>query len=57
MRTEFPFGADVELEDLESGRKVLTGSAAAADYRRAFASFSSAGTRGAPAIGSTTRAS
>ena len=36
---EFPFGADVELEDLESGRKVLTGAAAAADYRRAFAEF------------------
>jgi uncharacterized protein (DUF58 family) len=36
---EFPFGADVELEDLESGRKVLTGSAAAADYRHAFAEF------------------
>jgi uncharacterized protein (DUF58 family) len=36
---EFPFDADVELEDLESGRKVLTGSAAAADYRHAFAEF------------------
>ena len=30
---------EVELEDLESGRRVLTGSAAAADYRHAFAEF------------------
>jgi len=36
---EFPFGQDVELEDLESGRRVLTGPAAAANYRHAFAEF------------------
>lgn len=36
---EFPFGQEVELEDLESGRRVLTGSAAGADYRHAFAEF------------------
>jgi uncharacterized protein (DUF58 family) len=36
---EFPFGQEVELEDLESGRRVLTGSAAAAGYRHAFAEF------------------
>jgi uncharacterized protein (DUF58 family) len=36
---EFPFGQEVELEDLESGRRVLTGSAAAARYRHAFAEF------------------
>ena len=36
---EFPFGEEVELEDLESGRRVLTGSAAGTDYRHAFAEF------------------
>jgi uncharacterized protein (DUF58 family) len=40
---EFSFGqkADetVELEDLETGRRLLTGSAAAAGYRHAFAEF------------------
>ena len=36
---EFPFDSEVELEDLESGRKILTGSAASADYRHAFAEF------------------
>jgi len=36
---EFPFGAEVELEDLESGRRVLTGAAAASGYRHAFAEF------------------
>ena len=36
---EFPFGQEVELEDLESGRTVLTGSAAGATYRHAFAEF------------------
>ena len=36
---EFPFGPEVELEDLESGRRLLTGSAAGATYRHAFAEF------------------
>ena len=36
---EFPFGSEVELEDLESGRRLLTGSAAASRYRHAFAEF------------------
>ena len=36
---EFPFGQEVELEDLESGRRMLTGSAAGASYRHAFAEF------------------
>ena len=36
---EFPFAQDVELEDLESGRRVLTGPAAASNYRHAFAEF------------------
>lgn len=36
---EFPFGQEVELEDLESGRRVLTGPAAASNYRHAFAEF------------------
>ena len=36
---EFPFAQDVELEDLESGRRVLTGPAAASTYRHAFAEF------------------
>lgn len=36
---EFPFGRDTELEDLESGRTVLAGAGAAAQYRREFADF------------------
>jgi uncharacterized protein (DUF58 family) len=36
---EFPFGHDVELEDLESGRTVSAGPGAASAYRRAFAEF------------------
>jgi uncharacterized protein (DUF58 family) len=36
---EFPFGSEVELEDLETGRRVLTGAAAASSYRHAFAEF------------------
>ena len=36
---EFPFGPEVELEDLESGRRLLTGSAAGATYRHAYAEF------------------
>jgi hypothetical protein len=36
---EFPFGQEVELEDLESGRRMLTGSGAGAAYRHAFAEF------------------
>jgi uncharacterized protein (DUF58 family) len=40
---EFSFGQrvgqEVELEDLESGRRILTGSGAAAQYRHAFAEF------------------
>jgi uncharacterized protein (DUF58 family) len=36
---EFPFAHDVELEELESGRKLLAGPGAAAAYRRAFAEF------------------
>jgi uncharacterized protein (DUF58 family) len=36
---EFPFTADVEFEDLESGQTVLAGGAAAAEYRRQFAEF------------------
>jgi uncharacterized protein (DUF58 family) len=36
---EFPFERDVELEDLETGRTLLTGAAAGAQYRRAFADF------------------
>ncbi|HEY7497165.1 MAG TPA: DUF58 domain-containing protein [Vicinamibacterales bacterium] len=36
---EFPFGGDVELEELETGRTMLSGPAAAAEYRRAFAEF------------------
>ena len=36
---EFPFGRDVELEDLESGRTVLAGAGAAAAYRHTFADF------------------
>ena len=36
---EFPFAQDVELEDLESRRRLLTGAGAAASYRHAFAEF------------------
>jgi uncharacterized protein (DUF58 family) len=36
---EFPFRADVELEDLESGTRRLTGAGAAAQYRGDFADF------------------
>lgn len=36
---EFPFPADVELEDLESGRTRLAGAASATAYRREFAAF------------------
>ena len=36
---EFPFGHDVELEDLESGRTLSSGPGAASAYRRAFAEF------------------
>lgn len=36
---EFPFREDVELEDLESGRRVLTGGAAAETYRRDVGAF------------------
>jgi uncharacterized protein (DUF58 family) len=36
---EFPFERDVELEDLETGSSMLTGAAAAMEYRRAFAEF------------------
>jgi uncharacterized protein (DUF58 family) len=36
---EFPFGSDVELEDLESGRTLLAGAGAAVAYRHAFADF------------------
>lgn len=36
---EFPFAGDVELEDLESNRRVMAGPASAADYRRQFAAF------------------
>jgi len=36
---EFPYGLDVELEDLESGTTRLTGAAAGAQYRREFADF------------------
>jgi uncharacterized protein (DUF58 family) len=36
---EFPFSGDVELEDLESGRTLLSGAATAAAYRREFAEF------------------
>ena len=36
---EFPFGQEVELEDLESGRRILTGAAAGSTYRHAFAEF------------------
>lgn len=36
---EFPFSGEVELEDLESGRRALTGSGGAVSYRHAFAEF------------------
>jgi uncharacterized protein (DUF58 family) len=36
---EFPYGRDVELEDLETARTVLTSAAAKAHYRREFADF------------------
>jgi uncharacterized protein (DUF58 family) len=36
---EFPFDRDVEIEDLESGRRVLTSNEASADYRAQFAAF------------------
>jgi uncharacterized protein (DUF58 family) len=36
---EFPFGRDVELEDLETGHTILSGPAIAAEYRREFAEF------------------
>jgi uncharacterized protein (DUF58 family) len=36
---EFPFTRDAELEDLETGRRVLTSGAAAAAYRREFSEF------------------
>jgi uncharacterized protein (DUF58 family) len=36
---EFPFTGDVELEDLESGQRILAGAVSAAEYRRQFADF------------------
>jgi uncharacterized protein (DUF58 family) len=36
---EFPYGQEVELEDLESGRRMVTGSGAGTTYRHAFAEF------------------
>jgi uncharacterized protein (DUF58 family) len=36
---EFPFAREVELEELESGRRIVTGSAVGARYREAFAEF------------------
>jgi uncharacterized protein (DUF58 family) len=36
---EFPFGRDVELEDMEAGGRILTGPAGAAAYRRELAGF------------------
>ena len=36
---EFPFAGDVELEDLETGRRVLTSGEISADYRRDFGDF------------------
>jgi uncharacterized protein (DUF58 family) len=36
---EFPFDRDARFEDLESGSAVLSGPAAAADYRREFGAF------------------
>ena len=36
---EFPFAGDVELDDLETGRRVMAGPASAAEYRRAITAF------------------
>ena len=36
---EFPFGGEVELEELETGRTLLTGASVAAAYRHEFAEF------------------
>lgn len=36
---EFPFGADLELEDLESRQTAIAGGATGIEYRRAFAEF------------------
>jgi uncharacterized protein (DUF58 family) len=36
---DFPFRADVRIEDLESGRHVLSGPSTAQDYRRTFSGF------------------
>jgi hypothetical protein len=36
---DFPFKQDVELEDLESGRRILTNGSIAATYRAEFARF------------------
>jgi uncharacterized protein (DUF58 family) len=36
---EFPYARDVELEDLESGQRMLAGSISGAEYRRRFADF------------------
>jgi uncharacterized protein (DUF58 family) len=36
---EFPFAGDVELEDLETGQRVLTSGAMSTAYRRGFADF------------------
>jgi len=36
---EFPYALDVELEDLESGRTLLSGAGTSAQYRREFADF------------------
>jgi hypothetical protein len=36
---EFPFGGDLELEDLETGRTVLAGRASLESYRREFSAF------------------
>ena len=36
---EFPFGGDFRFEDLESHERVVTGAAAAADYRREMSAF------------------
>lgn len=36
---EFPFEGDVELDDLESGRRVIAGPASAVEYRQNFSEF------------------
>jgi uncharacterized protein (DUF58 family) len=36
---DYPFSRDAQLEDLETGRTLLTGAAAAAEYRREFGAF------------------